>query len=155
MHPIDNLHMALRTTLLLAFALVCAAAQAQSADVQKVEATVRSFHQALRSGNVSAVQPLLAADAVVLESGQQESRDEYLNHHLAADIEFAKAVPSQVQRMETSISGDTAWVRSTSVSSGMFRNKPVKLAGAELMVLTRKGAAWEIRAIHWSSRTTR
>lgn len=116
---------------------------------------MRSFHEALRSGNVGVVQQLLAPDAVVLESGRLESRDEYLSHHLPADIEFAKTVPSQVQRMETTISGDTAWVKSTSVSTGTFRDRPVKLAGAELMVLTRKAAAWEIRAIHWSSRTTR
>ncbi|HYL90844.1 MAG TPA: nuclear transport factor 2 family protein [Burkholderiales bacterium] len=142
----------------LGFALLClSSAQAQSADTdaREVEATVRSFHEALRSGNVGAIRQLLAPDAVVLEGGQLESRDEYLSHHLAADLEFAKTAPSQIQRMETSISGATAWVRSTSVSSGTFRDKPIRLAGAELMVLTRKGAGWEIRAIHWSSRPTR
>jgi len=120
-------------------------------NASEVEAVVRSFHDALRSGNVAAVKQLLAEDSVILESGRLESRDEYLSHHLADDIEFAKAVPSRVLRSEATINGETAWVRSVSAAAGTFRNRPVKLAGAELVVLTRLGSMWQIRAIHWSS----
>jgi hypothetical protein len=38
--------------------------------------------------------PLLAPDAVVLESGSRDLR-QYAAHHLAADIEFSRAVLSQ------------------------------------------------------------
>jgi len=115
------------------------------------EAVVRSFHEALLSGNVAQVKELLAADATIIESGQVESRDEYLSHHLSADIEFAKAVPSQLVSSQTMTNGATAWVRSTSTSSGTFRNRAVSLVSAELVVLTQSGSSWEIRAIHWSS----
>lgn len=80
-----------------------------------------------------------------------ESREEYLKHHLSADIVFAKAVPSKTLRSEATVSGQTAWVRSATSSQGKFRNRNIKITGAELVVLTRTSTAWEIRAIHWSS----
>src|SRR5687767_10344736 len=130
---------------LLSLTLVCscgAHAQSPRSNASEVEAVVRAFHEALQSGNVPAVKRLLAADSVILESGQLESRDEYLRHHLAADIEFAKAVPSRVLSSEATINGDTAWVRSVSATAGTFRNRPIKLARAELVVLTRTGSTW-------------
>ena len=54
-----------------------------------------AFHAALAAGDSAAALALLAPDAVVLESGEVETRAEYAAHHLAADIEFSRAVPSQ------------------------------------------------------------
>lgn len=119
------------------------------------QATVRAFHEALRRGDTGAVQQLLAADAVVLENGHAESRDEYLRHHLAADVEFAKAVPSRITDSQVTVAGTAAWVRSTSVAEGSFRQRALKLNNAELMVLTPRDAGWEIRAIHWSSQAAK
>ena len=132
-------------------AAINAVAQPPDPDAAAVQAVVRSFHDALRRGDAQAVQSLLAADAVILEGGHMESREEYLKHHLGADIEFAKAVPSKTTRTEATVSGEAAWVRSATSSQGKFRNRTVKLSGAELVVLTRASARWEIRAIHWSS----
>lgn len=128
-------------------------ASAQPADpaARAAEAAVRSFHEALQRGDEATVRRLLAADAVILESGSLETRDEYLRHHLKADIEFTRSVPPRVTAMAATVAGPTAWVRSESVSQGTFRDRPVHLAGAELMVLTRGAAGWEVRAIHWSS----
>jgi ketosteroid isomerase-like protein len=96
---------------------------------------------------------LLAADAVILESGGRESRDEYAAHHLPEDIAFSRAVPSQPGPLHVTVSGDVAWASSTSVLQGTYRNQKIDMVGAELMVLGRVAAGWEIRAIHWSSRT--
>ena len=126
-------------------------AQQSDADALAAQAAVRSFHDALRRGDAKAIQDLLATDAVILESGHVESRLEYLRHHLSADIEFARAVPSRLIRSEATVSGQTAWVRSATVSQGKFRKRNIKLSGAELVVLTRAASGWEIRAIHWSS----
>ena len=68
-------------------------AQSPAADSTAVTATVRAFHQALAAGDSDGAVRLLAADAVILESGGRETRDEYAAHHLAEDIEFARAVP--------------------------------------------------------------
>ena len=96
---------------------------------------------------------LLADDAVILESGGRESRAEYRAHHLPADIEFARTVPAERDPLEVVVAGDVAWVSSTSVVRGSFRDRPVNAVGAELMVLTRTTTGWAIRAIHWSSRS--
>lgn len=132
-----------------------APAQQPDTEAAAVQAVVRSFHDALRRGDAQAAQALLAADAVVLEGGHMETREEYLKHHLQADIEFARAVPSKVTRSEATVSGATAWVRSATSSQGQFRNRAVRLSGVELVVLTRTTTGWEIRAVHWSSHEAR
>lgn len=127
-------------------------AQETDRDSANAESAVRAFHEALRKGDVAAVERLLAPDAVILEGGYRESRTEYLSHHLRADIEFAQAVPSETLDVHSAVRGDVAWVSSTSKSSGSFREKPVHRFGAELVVLSRTPDGWEIRAVHWSSR---
>lgn len=135
---------------LFGLALLCSVGvQAQSTPPESV---VRAFHEALRTGDAASVKQLLAADVVVVESGRVESREEYLAHHLAADMAFAQAVPSQRLTSATQMNGSTAWVWSTSSSEGRFRDRDIKLQGAELVVLTRVKGAWVIRAIHWSNR---
>ena len=127
-------------------------AQPAPADAAAVEATVRGFHQALASGDAKGALRLLAADAVILESGDRETRDEYAAHHLSADIEFARAVPMQRGPLQVSVNGNTAWAVSTGTLKGTFQARAIDMAMAELMVLSRTASGWEIRAIHWSSR---
>ena len=141
--------------LLLTLAPSVSAAQATPSDSTSVVRTVSEFHQALARGDSAAALALLAPDVIILESGGREDRDEYRAHHLAADIEFARSVPSRVGPMKVTIVGDVAWVSSTSETSGTFRERPINSAGAELMVLSRQAGGWMIRAIHWSSRTRR
>lgn len=139
------------STLLLA--LACPArAQPADADVAAVTAAVRGFHAALAAGDAKAAARLLAADAVVMEGGERESRKEYVEHHLLEDIKFAQAVPSRQGVIDVTISGDVAWTHSTSLTLGTYQGKALNLAGAESMVLSRTPAGWVIRAIHWSSR---
>jgi predicted trehalose synthase len=56
---------------------------------------VGGFHSALAAGDSNAALSLMAPDVIVLEAGGAESRAEYRSHHLAADIAFARAVPSR------------------------------------------------------------
>ena len=53
---------------------------------------VHAFHAALAHGDAKAALALLAQDAVVLEAGSAQTRDEYAGEHLGEDIAFAKAV---------------------------------------------------------------
>ena len=126
-------------------------AQSTPSETAAVEATVRGFHQALAAGDAAGALRLLAPEAVILENGARETRDEYAAHHLSADIEFARAVPMQRGPIQVTVSGNTAWASSTGRLQGTFRSRPIDMAVAELMVLSRTAAAWEIRAIHWSS----
>ena len=126
-----------------------------SADSAAVVAIVERFHAAVAAGDSSGALALLASDAVVLEAGGIETRDEFRAHHLAADIEFARAVKSERGPMRVVVRGDAAWAWSTSTTTGEFRSRPVNSAGAELVVLARFGQEWKITAIHWSSRPRR
>ena len=121
-------------------------------DSAAVAATVHRFHAALAAADSTAALALLAPDAVVLESGGMESRAEYRSHHLAADVEFARAVTEQRGPVRVRVRGDAAWATSTGTTRGEFRGRAVDSAGAELMVLTRTPEGWRIAAIHWSSR---
>jgi ketosteroid isomerase-like protein len=131
------------------------AAQSTAADSSAVVATVRAYHAALATGDSLAALGLLAPDAVILESGDVETRAEYHAHHLAADIAYAQALPSVRGAVTVRVSGDAAWATSTSTTKGTYRERAVNSVGAELMVLSRTASGWVIRAIHWSSRNVR
>ncbi len=129
-----------------------APALAADPDSAAILVTVNAFHAALAAGDSAGALALLAPDAVILESGELETRAEYAAHHLAADIEFSRAVPSQRVATLVRHEGNVAWVAATSTVRGTFRNREVASQGAELMVLSRTDSGWRIRAIHWSSR---
>jgi ketosteroid isomerase-like protein len=121
-------------------------------DSAAVAAVVERYHDALVAGDSAAALAQLAEDAVILESGSIESREEYRSHHLAADMAFARAVKLARSPLRVFVRGEIAWTTATSTTQGKFRGKPVNSTGAELMVLTRNRDGWKIAAIHWSSR---
>lgn len=136
--------------------LVQGSARAQStpsipSDSTAIVTTVDRFHQLLAKGDSLAAVKLLAPDLIVLESGDLETRAEYLQHHLQADIEFAKGVPGERRVKGFAQAGDAAWLSSETTSHGTFRGRAIHSRGAELIVLSRSGTEWKIRAIHWSS----
>jgi ketosteroid isomerase-like protein len=154
--------MIMRLNLLAAVALLSAAlgvarasAQGASGDSAAVATVVERYHRALESGDSVGALTLLTSDAVILESGGVETREEYRSHHLPADIAFARAVKSVRGPIGVVVRGDVAWATSTTTTQGEFRGRPVNSAGAELMVLTRTPDGWKINAIHWSSRNRR
>lgn len=120
-------------------------------DREAIGSVVHQFHQALAKGDRVAALALLAPDAQILESGHHETREEYANGHLAADIEFSKAVPTTQGAMIVRQAGAVAWTSSTSRNTGRFQGRDVDSENAELMVLSKTSDSWRIRAIHWSS----
>lgn len=126
-----------------------------ASDSATAVAVVERYHHALEAGDSTAALALLTSDAVILESGGIETREEYRGHHLPADIAFARAVKSIRTLSRVVVRGDVAWVASTSTVQGEFRGRAVNSAGAELMVLVRGANGWQISAIHWSSRARR
>lgn len=124
-------------------------------DSAAVAAVVERYHQALESGDSAGALAILTSDAIILESGGMETREEYRSHHLPADIAFARAVKTVRGPIRVVVRGDVAWAASTNIVEGEFRGRRVNSASAELMVLTRAADGWKIAAIHWSSRTRR
>lgn len=127
-------------------------AQSPEPGSAEITAAVHGFHEALTKGDRSAAMELLAPDAVILESGAKQTREEYAREHLAEDIAFAKAVQSTISDFAVHQDGNVAWTTATSHTFGTFDGKPVNSAGAELVILTNSDAGWRIRAIHWSNR---
>lgn len=124
-------------------------------DSAAVARVVTAFDRALEAGDSAAVLSLLSPDAVILESGGVESRDEYRSHHLGGDIGFARAVRRTQGPVRVTVRGDAAWASSTGAAQGTYGQREVNSTSAELMVLTREPGGWQIRAIHWSSRARR
>ena len=131
-----------------------AAAQTSSDSADVVDVVTR-FHAALAAGDSTGALALLADDVVVLEAGGVETRAQYRAHHLGADIEFARAITGDRRVQQVRVAGDAAWVASTSVARGTFRERAINSDGAELIVLRRAPHGWRIAAIHWSSRARR
>jgi ketosteroid isomerase-like protein len=133
-------------------ALIGGALPATSPPLATPEEMVVLFHTMLQRGDRDAVLAYLRPKVSIFESGEVElSRDEYAAAHLAADIEFSKAVKEEVVAREAHQSGELAWVTTRSRFTGTFRGHRVETAGLETMVLELTGAGWRIAHIHWSS----
>jgi hypothetical protein len=112
-----------------------------------------AFHAALAGGDKEKATALLAPEVAIYESGFVErSRAEYENHHLPHDIEFAKTATRKVLRRSERVGDNLAVIWEETETSGTARGKPVSLIGTETAVLEKKGDAWTIVHVHWSSR---
>ena len=129
-----------------------ACAQAPAANEADVIATVESFYNAMKAGDVAAAMRVIAPDAAFLESGALETRAEYESNHLPGDIEFETAVAGKRGPWRVTLAGDTAWMHALTEYQGTFKAAPVNFVGAQLVVLSRDAGNWQIRTIHWSSR---
>ena len=146
----------LLSPLLLALAAAPAGAQIgptgqAAADSAAVVAVIDAFHAALVAGDGARARALLTDDARIVEGGSVETVEEYVSHHLAADMAFAQAVDRDRALSAVEVRGDIAWTLSTSHATGSYRGRDIDSSGAELVVLSRDDR-WRIQAIHWSSR---
>lgn len=157
--PANSARRALRAVLPVALTLAVVAApppaRAQSVDSAAVVATIEAFHAALAAGDSTKALSLLSDDVTILETGGVETKSDYRSGHLRGDMAYAKAVQSQRAITSVRIRGDVAWVAGTSITQGDYNGRAINSAGAELVVLSREGGAWKIRAVHWSSRMRR
>jgi ketosteroid isomerase-like protein len=112
---------------------------------------VRAFHAALAHGDAKAALALLAEDAVILEAGSAQTRDEYAAEHLGEDIAFATAVQTTRANEAVRHEGNLAWATATTHAQGNLNGHKIDSTGVELVVLTKQDGKWRIRAIHWSS----
>lgn len=118
--------------------------------------TVRLFHAALHSGDGRGALVRLAENAVIFEAGGAEmSRQEYAEHHLHGDTQFAAATERTITDQRHGRAGDTAWVMTRSETHGTFGDREIHSSGAETMILRHTGQEWRIVHIHWSSRPIR
>jgi ketosteroid isomerase-like protein len=120
-------------------------------DAEAITAAVNGFHDSLRRGDSTAALNLLTPDAIILEGGSSQTREEYAREHLAEDIAFVRAVPGTRSKLSIKQKGNVAWTTATTKFVGTFSGREVNSAGVELMVRTKTELGWRIRAVHWSS----
>lgn len=136
----------------LALFACCALISAGAAAATPSDA-VNAFHAALHGGDKDRALALMSPAVMIYESGYVErTRDEYANHHLTADIAFAKATTRKVLRHSERVDGAVATVLDETETSGAFKGKPVHSFGVETAVLEKQGDGWVIVHVHWSSR---
>ena len=116
-------------------------------------AVLDTFYGAMKTGDTVTAMSTIAPDAQFVESGNLETRAEYEMNHLPNDIAFEKQVSGKRGPLRIKVQGDTAWVIAVTVFEGTFDESPVDFESAQLAVLTRETGNWQIRSIHWSSRS--
>ena len=120
----------------------CAAAPHNEADVTTV---LETFYGAMKTGDTAAAMRQIAPDAVFVESGRLETRDEYEKNHLPADIGFERQVTGKRGTWQVKFEGDTAWAIVTTDYEGTFDGSEVNFVSAQLAVLTHETGSWLIR----------
>jgi hypothetical protein len=137
----------------IAAALLCAASSyAKPAGYEEAALVADAFHAALQKGDRGAALAALDDSVQIYEQGWVEnSKAEYADHHLGADMKFAAATTSRQTARNGSLVGDLAFV-TTESANGTFEAKPVDTINLETMVLRRSEKGWRIVHIHWSSR---
>jgi ketosteroid isomerase-like protein len=121
--------------------------------VAEAIAVVERFSTAIAAGRIDQAATDLAPDLIVLESGGiEQTRDEYLSGHAAADAEFLKNADVTLKHRRAQASGDLAWVASESRIELPKGTETTQIDSTETIVLRRSTAGWKIVHIHWSSR---
>ena len=140
--------------LCLSLALTFAApAWGQADDAAEAAVVAERFSAALAAGDRAEVEALLLPEALVLEAGGIETKEEYFGHHFGADAAFLAAMEREPSGRTTHVAGDAAWVASTGRLHGIMGTRTVDIDSAELLVLRRTPAGWRVAAVHWSSRS--
>lgn len=148
------------TNFLLGFALGTillqpASSQSTKQDSAAAVAAIDAFHAALRAGDSARVMGLLADGALIIEAGTIETRAEYAAGHLRADIKASQGTPGERTVVSATVVGDVAFVTARTVATTVGAQSTSISESVELMVVSRTGGVWKIRAIHWSSRRRR
>jgi ketosteroid isomerase-like protein len=126
---------------------------AQDRQPSAAEAAVRAialgFNDALARGDSIGALAMLSDDAVILEGGRTESKEQYRSGHVRADIAFAFAVKKETLADGVTVTGDVALYTRRYRSTGRYRDREIDRTSTEAMVLVRTADGWRIRQIHW------
>jgi ketosteroid isomerase-like protein len=137
----------------VALAASCTSITSKPTDEADVTAAIESFYAAMKKGDTKAAMAMIAPDAMFVESGRIETRQQYEENHLPLDIGFEKEITGKRSPWQIKINGDTAWgIASTTYDEGTFEGRDVNFVSRQLAVVTRgEDGKWLIRSIHWSS----
>ena len=130
----------------------CASGRDPATDEAGVKATLEAFYGAMKTGDTATAMAQIAQDAMFVESGRLETREQYEKNHFPADFAFEKQITGKRTPWRVTINGDTAWVIASTSYKGPVDDSEVDFTSSQLAVLTHEMDGWRIRSIHWSSR---
>ena len=130
----------------------CTSSTSKPTDEADVIAAIESFYAAMKKGDPKAAMAMIAPDAMFVESGRLETRQQYEESHLPADIDFEKQITGKRSPWNIKVNGDTAWGIASTTYEGTVDGAEVNFVSRQLAVVTRgEDGKWLIRSIHWSS----
>lgn len=138
--------------MLLVWLPACGSKTAPAHTDAEVIAVFDAFYGAVKKGDAKAAMSVIAPDAMFVESGKLETREQYEKNHLPADIAFERQITGKRLPLRITFAGDTAWIIVTTEYDGKVDGEDVAFASSQLMVLTKGADGWKIRSVHWSSR---
>jgi len=145
----------LRSLIVLVLAVgvdACAQKRDAATDEADVKAAIESFYAAMKKADPKAAMAMIAPDAMFVESGRLETRQQYEEGHLPADIDFEKQITGKRSPWRITVNGDTAWGIASTEYQGTVDGRDVAFVSRQLAVVSRgEDGNWLIRSIHWSS----
>jgi len=116
-------------------------------------AIANALYPALQSGDVEAVNKLLADDVLIIEGGHaQTSKAEYMGGHMKADMAFVPNMTREILGTNSGQGGDRAWVVTHSRTFGSYKGKDYDEMGRSFFLLRRDGDTWKIAVIEWADK---
>ena len=113
---------------------------------------MKDFHGALAAGDSVRALGLLHPEARIHEQGVAESREEYRDHHLPADMRFAQQVSRETLREEVVPGEGMVVYLSETRATGQVGEREIDARTVETAVLVHTPEGWRIRHLHWSNR---
>ena len=130
----------------------CTSTSSTPTDEADVKAAIETFYAAMKKGDPKAAMAMIAPDAVFVESGRLETRQQYEESHLPSDIDFEKQITGTRGPWRITINGNTAWGIASTEYKGPVDGRELSFVSTQLAVVTRgEDGKWLIRSIHWSS----
>ena len=101
----------------------CASGRDTATDEADVKATLEAFYGAMKTGDTVTAMAQIAPDAMFVESGRLETREEYEKNHFPTDFAFEKQITGKRTPWRVTIKGDTAWVIASTTYQGPGRRR--------------------------------
>lgn len=115
------------------------------------EDALDAFHHALEEDSGPTALRWLADDAVILEGGVAQSKEEYAGHHLGSDMAFLRAMRATRSSRETRGANGVVTVITRTRLQGTFNERQIDIVSSETAILKRTDAGWRIQHLHWSN----
>jgi ketosteroid isomerase-like protein len=142
------------STLLAGLVLASATGTSDARYVEDPVVAANLFRGALLDGNTGVALSLLATDALIYQSGEQQaSRDAYAVQRLKQDAAYFSAFFTDVLSQKSLTNGDLSWVSTRLRLFSKDAADTTSLFMTETQVLRRASGGWTIVHIHRSLST--